>query len=46
MRLTILGRMQVLFDDCDINGAWMGHFELVKFAKVHKQQLSIVLSNR
>lgn len=36
----------VLFDSCDIKGAWMGHFELAKFAKVRKQRQSIVLSNR
>lgn len=38
--------MIALFDGWDINGAWMGHFESAKFAKVRKQQLLIVLSNR
>lgn len=38
--------MIALFEGWGINGAWMGQFELVKFAKVRKQQLSIVLSNR
>lgn len=30
----------------DINGAWMGHFKSVKFTKVHKHVILIVLSNR
>ncbi|EWE04068.1 Uncharacterised protein [Klebsiella pneumoniae] len=38
--------MIALFEGWGINGAWMGHFELAKFAKVRKQRQSIVLSNR